>query len=201
MKPTMKTFPPAIIAACVSLLAPVAMAEPPKLPAALKVRDITFHVSLVRTGEGESLKIAATGQTGASEPKLVPIKGKLGFLEAADLKNDGLPEIYVAIKPDESKKMSQLTAFVADKQKGLTPISFVANKPKAGFEFRGGDSFSFKDGHLLHHVTLYRPTDQDGSPSAWEEVTFGLSETETGGWSLIAASSRSGIGRAKNRKR
>ena len=188
-------------AASLNLFASTAMAEAPKLPTEIEAKDITFHVSLVRTAEGESLKIAFTGQGAEGEPTLVPIKGKLKFLEAADLKNDGLPEIYLAVTPEDPKMMSQLVAFVTDREKGLVRVSFTPCPISPKLEFRGDNRFSIKSGHLIHHVALYRQTDQDGSPSASREDMFGLSATESSAWTLIAVRSKAGVGRAKKNQR
>jgi hypothetical protein len=101
----------------------------------------------------------------------------------------------------DPRERSQLIAFVADKDKGLVRASFTHQASPPKLEFRGGDRFSIKDGHLVHRVTLYRRNDEEGSPSAWQEDTFGLSSNGSGAWSFIAVGSRAGMGRVNKKPR
>ncbi len=134
----------------------------------LKHSGITFHVICANESSLNDVTITPAGLT--KDNTAITIKEADGMVtgaEAADINQDGSPEIYVFVTSAGSGSYGSLIAYSANNNKSLTEIFLppLEDDKVNSKGYMGHDSFSVKDNLLLRSFPIYKESDTNAAPT------------------------------------
>jgi hypothetical protein len=120
----------------------------------------------VRSANGK-VSIRTFGQDDGNELFEHEITGEVAGAEAADLNQDGYPEVLVFVRGAGSGSYGDVIGYSSNNGKSMTKIEFppTAENPKINQGYMGHDSFSTAEDTLVQIFPVYRPGDVNANPT------------------------------------
>lgn len=120
----------------------------------------------IRSADGK-LTIRTFGQDEGNELFEHTITGEVTGAEAADLNNDGYPELLVFVTEAGSGSYGSVIGYSSNNGKSMTPITFpsTSDNPKISQGYMGHDTFSTAEDTLVQSFPVYRPGDINANPT------------------------------------
>ncbi|GAA0551462.1 hypothetical protein [Chitinophaga japonensis] len=121
-------------------------------------QTVTFkQYSFVVNAKGEDTlrRLVITGNDSASSFAEVntPMEGSIYYCEAADLDNDGQPEVYCFARGADSADFTKVYAYAIDQQ-GNLPISFPELTSEDAENYMGHDSLYIEKGYVVRSFPI-----------------------------------------------
>lgn len=120
----------------------------------------------IRSANGK-VSIRTFGQDEGNEVFEHEISGEVAGAEAADLNQDGYPEVLVFVRGAGSGSYGDVIGYSSNNGKSMTKIDFppTAENPKINQGYMGHDSFSTAEDTLVQTFPVYRPGDSNANPT------------------------------------
>lgn len=120
----------------------------------------------VRSANGK-VTIRTFGQDDGNEVFEHAITGEVTGAEAADLNQDGYPEVLVFVTEAGSGSYGNVIGYSSNNGKSMTQVQFppTAENPKINQGYMGHDSFSTAEDTLVQTFPVYKPGDSNASPT------------------------------------
>lgn len=120
----------------------------------------------VRSANGK-VTIRTFGQDEGNEVFEHAISGEVTGAEAADLNQDGYPEILVFVTEAGSGSYGNVIGYSSNNGKSMTQVQFppTAENPKINQGYMGHDSFSTAEDTLVQTFPVFKLTDSNANPT------------------------------------
>ena len=120
----------------------------------------------IRSANGK-VSIRTFGQDEGNEVFEHEISGEVAGAEAADLNQDGYPEVLVFVRGSGSGSYGDVIGYSSNNGKSMTKIDFppTAENPRINQGYMGHDSFSTAEDTLVQTFPVYRPGDSNANPT------------------------------------
>ncbi len=133
----------------------------------LRLQRITFHVTCPNTGSLNDITIAVSGlESGNSTITASNANGIVTGVEAADLDNDGSPEIYIYLTSAGSGSYGSVLAYGVNRLKSLTGIYVppLSRSMECSAGYMGHDRFCVVGNRLARLFPVYSKGDSNARP-------------------------------------
>jgi len=147
----------------------------------LIINGIEFNVSSQNSSSKNLVEIVPVGLKDAVESIKTPVEGVVTGAEAADLNNDGFPEVYVYINTADKSARGSILAFASNRNLSLSPIYLpsLSEIGKDAVSYTGRDEFSVVENRLMRRFPLV----SRNGVQRYRQIQYKLAAGEAG-WTL-----------------
>jgi len=147
----------------------------------LVINGIEFKVASQNTSSKNTVSIVPAGFKRNVAIIQTSIDGVVTGAEAADLNNDGYPELYIYINTADKRAYGSLLAYASNKNLSLTSIYLpsLSEVDKKTFSYSGHDEFSVVENRLMRRF----PVASSNDVPRYRQIQYRLSAGEAG-WVL-----------------
>ena len=147
----------------------------------LVIKNIEFKITSQNYSSRNSVEIIPVGFKKNLEVIKTSVEGVVTGAEAADLNNDGYPEVYVYINSADKSAYGSILAFASNKNLSLSPIYLPALSEigKDAVSYNGHDEFSVVENRLMRRF----PVVTRNGVQRYRQIQYKLIAGEAG-WTL-----------------
>lgn len=147
----------------------------------LVINRIEFNVSSQNASSGNLVEIVPAGFKKNVEVIKTPVNGLVTGAEAADLNNDGYPEVYVYINAADKSAHGSILAFASNRNLSLSPIYLppLSEIGNDAVSYKGRDEFSVVENRLVRRF----PVASRNGVQHYRQIQYKLVAGEAG-WML-----------------